>query len=120
MAPGFHDLVGLNIAASEERSAVVELEAGDDHLNLHGTVHGGAIATLADTAMAAAVAEDGVAPVTVEMKVTYLEPGSPGTLRAEGRVRKRGRRIIIAEAEITDGEGELVAHAIGTFTTVNG
>jgi len=114
---GFAELVGFDPIETEEGRVVVRLQAEDRHLNRHGTVHGGALATLVDNAMGAAVASAGSeAPVTIEMKVTYLEPGRPGELIAEACVRKRGRRITIVEAEVTQDE-ELVAHAIATFAT---
>jgi acyl-coenzyme A thioesterase PaaI-like protein len=50
------------------------------------------------------------------MKVTYLEPGRPGEIRATAKVRKRGKRITIVEAEVTQ-EDELVALALATFTS---
>jgi uncharacterized protein (TIGR00369 family) len=115
---GFHELVGLEIVdfQPDAGTATVLLQADDRHLNAHGTVHGGAIATLVDMAMGGAVAAAGVeAPATIEMKVTYLEPGRPGPLQAVAKVRKRGRRITIVEAEVTQ-EGDLVALALATFT----
>ena len=118
MDSGFQGLVGLTIVSTSEDAAVLELEAGDEHLNRHGTVHGGAIATLIDTAMGAAIAREGEAPVTIEMKVTYLEPAPPGVLRGAASVRRRGKRITIAEVEVTDAAEEVVAHGIGTFTTI--
>lgn len=67
--------------------------------------------------MGAAVASAGAeAPVTIEMKVTYLEAGRPGEIRAQAKVRQRGRRITIVEAEVTQGD-ELVAVALATFTS---
>lgn len=115
----FHELVGVEVESAEEGRSRIRLEAGDRHLNPAGTVHGGAIATLADTAMGAAVKTTGDgSTATVEMKVTYLEPAVPGTLVVEALVRKRGRRITIVEAEVTQDD-ELVAHAIGTFTSAN-
>jgi uncharacterized protein (TIGR00369 family) len=105
------------VVEREDGVVTVELAVDDRHLNTHGTVHGGAIATLVDTAMGRAVtAAGGERPVTIEMKVTYLEPGEPGVLRARAEVRKRGRRLTIVEAEVHQGD-ELVAHAIGTFAT---
>ena len=142
---GFRGYVGLDVISSGEGQAVVRLLAEDRHLNPHGAVHGGALATLADAAMGTAVATltDG-RPVTIEMKVTFLEPGRPGLLIARARTRKPGRRITIVEVEISqsaeppddpDGtaagistasdrlEGqdadEVVAHAIATFTTLD-
>jgi uncharacterized protein (TIGR00369 family) len=115
---GLGELLGLEVEETDgDGSAVVRLDAGERHLNRHGTVHGGAIATLVDTAMGAAVAAAGSeAPVTIEMKVSYLEPGAPGELVAEATVRKRGRRVTIVEAEVTQ-DGDLVAHATATFAS---
>ena len=119
MNQGLGALLGIEVVECEADRAVVELDADDRHLNGHGTVHGGAIATLVDSAMGLAVFREDTAPVTIEMKVTYLEPGQPGRLRAEATVRKRGKRIMIAEVDVTDPAGDAVAHGIGTFTSVS-
>ena len=117
MDTGFRELIGLEIADHGDGTAAITLTADERHLNPYGTVHGGAIATLVDVAMGGAVAAAGAdAPVTIEMKVTYLEPGRPGEIRAEAKVRKRGKRITIVEAEVSQ-DGELVALALGTFTS---
>lgn len=118
---GFSELIGFTLASSGDGRAELVLDVESRHLNPHGTVHGGAIATLVDSAMGAAVATttaDGEGPVTIEMKVTYLEPARSGQLRASAAVRRRGRRITIVEAEVVDADDEAVAHAIATFTTV--
>ena len=120
-AQGFTDYVGADVAETANGRAVVVLDAGEHHSNRHGSVHGGAVATLVDTAMGAAVhsAFDGEkAPVTVEMKVTYLEPAPVGRLIATAQVKRAGKRITIVETEVTSDAGDLVAHGIGTFTTV--
>ena len=117
MDTGFRELVGLEVTDHGDGEATVMLTADERHLNPYGTVHGGAIATLVDVAMGGAVAAAGAdAPVTIEMKVTYLEPGRPGEIRAEAKVRKRGKRITIVEAEVTQDE-DLVALALATFTS---
>jgi len=94
--------------------------AGPQHLNSAGTVHGGAIATLMDSAMGSAVfstaASDDASTATIEMKVTYLEPAQEGEIVARARVIKKGRRVTISEAEATQN-GDMVAHAISTFTS---
>ena len=116
---GFREHVGLELESAGEGKAAVRLKTGDQHLNPYGFVHGGAIATLIDTAMGAAVAfadDKDSAPVTIELKVTYLEPGKPGELVAEAAVRKRGKRITVVEAEVIQ-DGEHVALALGTFTS---
>lgn len=119
---GLTELLGLEIVEMDDDGAAIELDADERHLNLHGTVHGGAIATLVDSAMGAAVRREDTgdeAPVTIEMKVTYLRPASPGRLRAEAAIRRRGKRIIVAEVDVYDEDHEAVAHGIGTFTSVS-
>lgn len=121
MHQGLSDLLGIEVVDMEDDGAAVELDAGDQHLNAHGTVHGGAIASLIDTAMGAAVRREDTgdeSPVTIEMKVTYLRPAKPGRLRAEGSIRRRGAHIVVAEADVLDADGEAVAHGIGTFTSI--
>ncbi|QIN79936.1 hotdog fold thioesterase [Rubrobacter marinus] len=119
---GFRELVGVELVEAEEGRAVVELRAGDRHLNPGGTVHGGAVSTLIDVSMAEALnpmTGEEERPVTIEIKVNYLEPGEPGTLRCTASVRKGGGRITIVEAEVVQRESdELVALASGTYTRV--
>ena len=119
---GFQKLVGATLTKAEGGRAVVTLDANEDHGNRHGTVHGGALATLIDSAMGAAVSSQfngEQAPVTIEMKVTYLEPAPIGRLTATAEVRRAGKRITIVETEVSGDDGEMVAHGIGTFTTVS-
>lgn len=117
---GFGAFVGVDVDERDDGRSTVVLDAGEQHLNRHGSVHGGAIATLVDTAMGMAVAatapgEPDAAPVTIEMKVTYLRPADAGRLTATGVVRKRGKRITVVEAEVTQDD-DLVALALATFT----
>ena len=119
---GFSEYVGARVTEADGGRAVVVLEASNQHANRHGSVHGGAVATLVDVAMGAAVSSefDGEqAPVTVEMKVTYLEPAPVGRLTATAAVRRAGKRITIVETEVAGADGDVVAHGIGTFTTVS-
>ena len=76
-------------------------------------VHGGAIATLADEALASVaftVAEEGETTVTVDLKVDFLRPARPGRLLARAMVRHRTRRLAFCEATIED-RGQIVAEA---------
>lgn len=121
------DEKGLNaVLAIADRTvgddrAEVTMEAGDDHLNPGGVVHGGAIATLIDVAMGRAFGSriaDGESPVTIEMKVNFLEPGRPGQLVATAEVLRRGRSFTVVHAEVVQADdGETLAEAMGTFTS---
>jgi acyl-CoA thioesterase len=119
---GFKELLGVDVVHAEEGEARLQMRATAKHLNPHGTVHGGVIATLADCAMGEAVRATGNAdlPVTVEMKINYLEAGKEGVLLATARVHKYGRSFKVLEADVTQEEdGTLVAFATGTFTSVD-
>ena len=116
-AQRFVDFLGVTGRTAEDGTATLELEATEEHLNPAGTVHGGVLATLVDTAMGHAVAsstgEDEL-PVTSQLTVTYLRPGKPGALVATAAVRKRGQNLTICEAEV-EQDGETLVHALATF-----
>ena len=99
----------------------VSLQVETRHLNLAGTLHGGLIATLADTATGLALRttlDTGTTSLTSSLSVTFLRPGHPGEVTAKGRVVKRGTRFGYAEADVEDGEGRLLARAAATFTVM--
>src|SRR5256886_14385003 len=99
--------LGARLAQSENGEVVVEAHLTTD---AHGfptssgaIVHGGAIAALADMALASAgasVAGDGEVVTTVDLRVDFLRPGRPGTLLARGRVSRRTRRLCFAAASV--------------------
>jgi uncharacterized protein (TIGR00369 family) len=77
-------------------------------------VHGGAIATLADEALASVaftVAEEGETTVTADLKVDFLRPAVPGRLLARATVRHRTRRLAFCEATVEQDGGKIVAEA---------
>ncbi|MDO5662740.1 MAG: PaaI family thioesterase [Brachybacterium sp.] len=89
------------------------------HANRAGGVQGGLIATLLDAAMGDAVhdgLEEGQQAATVQLTITYLNPGKPGdTLSVTAEVRKRGGKLVMVEGDITDQDGEAIAHGVATF-----
>jgi uncharacterized protein (TIGR00369 family) len=77
-------------------------------------VHGGAIATLADEALATVaftVAEEGQTTVTADLKVDFLRPATPGKLIARATVRHRTKRLAFCSATVERDGGEIVAEA---------
>ena len=118
----FRGYLGIEVDEASDGRAQLRLDAKDEHLNPAGSVHGGAIATLIDSAMGEAVAsaEGDDLPVTVELKVNYLEPAERGVLVASARVHKKGKRFTVLEADVVqEGRDDLVAFATATFTTVS-
>jgi len=116
----FHSaFLGLRLDRVAEGQVDVSLALEPRHLNLVGTLHGGMIATLADTATGLAyrtVLEPGTSHVTSSLTVA---PGRTGTVIARGGVIKRGRRFGYAEADVVDGDGTLLARATATFTIMS-
>lgn len=115
----FHSAwLGLRLDALAPGEASVSLEIEPRHRNLVGTLHGGMVSTLADTATGIAMAsslEDGLTWTTTSLAVTFLGPGRSGRVTATGRVVKGGRRFGYAEADVVDTEGRLLARAAATF-----
>jgi uncharacterized protein (TIGR00369 family) len=86
-------------------------------------VHGGAIAALADMALASAgasVAADGEVVTTVDLRVDYLRTARPGTLTARGHVQRRTRRLCFASASVEQDDGTVVAEARALLTYLAG
>jgi uncharacterized protein (TIGR00369 family) len=108
--------VGFRFVELDQGRVVMELETGEHQYNTVGTVHGGIIVTLLDSAAGSAVHTTlpaGVGYTTVSIATSFLRTvrADTGALRAEGRLVKGGRRLAFAEAELTDGDGTLYAHA---------
>jgi uncharacterized protein (TIGR00369 family) len=116
-------LVGFRPISIETGRAVFELEAGPQHANPMGTLHGGIICDVADAAMGTAYAStlgEDESFTTLELKINFLRPFWNGTLTATARVVKGGRTIGLAECDVTDAEGRLVARAMSTCMTLRG
>ena len=77
-------------------------------------LHGGLVTTVLDTAMGGAcwsLLEEGETFLTADLRVEFFRPGRPGTMRAEGRVVHRTKRIVFCAAEAFDPEGNVLAAA---------
>jgi uncharacterized protein (TIGR00369 family) len=110
--------LGLVLEEVADGEAVVSLEVEPKHRNLMGTLHGGMVSTLADTATGVAMGaslDDGMTWTTTTLHVTFLAPGRAGRVTARGRVVKRGRTFGYAEADVVDEDGRLLARATATF-----
>jgi len=110
--------IGTRIVEVEHGKLVLEGNmTGEAHgfPTSRGTiVHGGAIATLADEALASVAftaAEEGETTVTADLKVDFLRPATPGRLIARATVRHRTRRIAFCEATVEQDGGKIVAEA---------
>ncbi len=76
------------------------------------------MAALADTAAGLGIylmVPRGTRLATVEMNINYLEPVEKGTLLAEARLLRKGKNLAVAECDVRDDAGRLVAKALLTF-----
>ncbi|MGW3009952.1 PaaI family thioesterase [Streptomyces sp. NPDC001219] len=112
--------LGFEIVGVEPGRAVFEGRAGEYLCNPMGTVHGGFLTTLLDSAMGSAVMSElpaGKAYTTAQLNVNLLRPVVPdtGTLRATGHTLHVGRTLATAEAQLIGVEdGKLYAHSTTT------
>lgn len=116
---GIGHKLGFNVATVEKGRVVFEATPGEDSYNPLGSVHGGYLATLLDSALGCAVHSSlkaGLSYTTLELKVSYLRAmtAATGPIKAEGRVIQTGRRAAFAEGEIKDAEGRVYATATTT------
>ncbi len=81
-----------------------------------GHTHGGAVAALIDTAACFALAMGNARPPpTVDLRIDFLRVARQSTLRAVATVRRSGRAIGVADVEVLDESGAVVALGRGTF-----
>jgi len=121
--PPVAKLIGFRATSIEPGKAIFELEAGPQHANPMGTLHGGVICDVADAAMGVAYAstlDDDESFTTLELKINFLRLFWSGKLLATARVVKAGKTIGLAECDVTDVEGRLVARAMSTCMTLRG
>jgi uncharacterized protein (TIGR00369 family) len=117
--PPIMQLIDARNFHAEEGTVSIELDAQEFHYNPLGTVHGGVISTLLDTAAACSVHSTlaaGVGYTSLDLNVKFLRPVTlaSGRLTCTGTVLQRGRRTALAEARLTDARGKLIAHATST------
>lgn len=106
----------IRLEEVEPDRVVTALDAGADSLNPYGFVHGGALYTMADCACGAAARTDGRKYVTLSSSFNFLHSGLDGdAIRAEARVRRRGRTTCYVDVDLTNQKGQLLASGNYTF-----
>jgi uncharacterized protein (TIGR00369 family) len=118
-APPFAETTGIRLTTVEHGRVVFEADPSARFYNPMGTVHGGWISMLLDSAMGCAVhstLKPGHAFTTVDMSVSFVRPvfETTGRLLCEAEVLHAGGRIATAQGRVRDGNGKLVAHGTET------
>lgn len=115
-------LLGVELDSIEPGRARLMVEVTDRLKQPQGVMHGGAIASLIDTAVALAIASTAGPEArftTVDMTVTYLSPVFGGRVFADAKIIRQGRRIVAAECDVSDAAGKPVAKALLTYIFLN-
>ncbi len=110
--------LGFALVVAERGRVVLRMRVSKKHLQVHGVVHGGVLAALADTAGGLATymsAPHGTRVATIEMKINYLEAVEGGSVTAEAIVVRIGRHVAVVDCDITDDARRLVGKALMTF-----
>lgn len=118
----YYRLLNMKIDEVKGGYARLTMNIEEKHLQFLKTVHGGAIASLADSA--AAWATGGSTdfkniPLTVEMKINFLAPVESGQLVAEAKTIHKGSKISVSDVEVKTDEGCLVAKSLVTYFLVS-
>lgn len=110
----------LHVVSADAGEVSVRCTPDESHFNRIGSVHGGLMCTLLDSALGGAVhttVPAGTGFTSIDINVSYLRAVFPenAPLVCNARVTKPGRRVVFAEGEVIDARGKTVATATSTF-----
>jgi uncharacterized protein (TIGR00369 family) len=114
----FAQLLGIELDDIGPGTATLSLLVRKELKQNHGVVHGGAIASLIDTATAFAILSL-LTPkervTTVDLTISYLRPLTGGRIKAQAKVLRAGRRLFVVSADIFDKDGKHATTALSTY-----
>ena len=117
----FAQLLGIEVDKVGKGSATLGLSIRYELTQINGVVHGGAIASLIDTATAFAIIPL-LAPkervTTVDLTISYLRPLTAGRITAVAKVVRGGRRLFVVSAEVYDEDKNLATTALSTYIKI--
>jgi 1,4-dihydroxy-2-naphthoyl-CoA hydrolase len=112
-ASPFDSHYGLELTLVTPDEVRAEVQVADHHRQPAGLVHGGVLASMAETVASigtwVAVHDDGKVAMGMANQATFLRSVRDGTLRAVGRPRHRGRTTWVWDVEIADEGGRVCA-----------
>jgi uncharacterized protein (TIGR00369 family) len=117
----YPSFLGIELVDLKFGEAVLKLEMRDQLRQPYGVLHGGATASLIDTATAFACIsclEEGKQTMTIDLTVHYLRPHYDGEVFCTAKVLRNGKKIQTVSAEVTNEEGKLIATALSTYMKI--
>jgi len=100
---------GIELVEVSAGRAKVRMRIGGWHKNSHGTVHGGAIFTLADTAFALASNSHGIPAAAINAHISIVKAATSGTLYAMAEESSLNSKIATYTVTVTDDKGDKIA-----------
>jgi uncharacterized protein (TIGR00369 family) len=113
--------LGIELVEIKKGMAVMKMPMKDDLRQPYGLLHGGATASLIDTATAFAVVsvtDRSEKCSTVDLTIHYLRPVINETTICTAKIVRAGRRLITVSAEVHNEEGKMIATALSTYAKV--
>ena len=117
----FVQLIGMELVELGGGEAIIRLDMRDELRQPYGLLHGGATASLIDTATAFAILGNlakGEMASTVDLTIQYLRPHTTGAITCTAKVTRAGKRLIFVSAEVVNEQGKLTATALSTYSKV--
>lgn len=119
----YYRLLGMEITEIREGESTIQMLFREELTHPYGIVHGGAIASLADSAVAMALiglVEPKDRITTIEFKINFFVPISKGELMASAKIIHKGSKTAVGDVEVVNEEGKLVAKVIATYSIMRG
>ncbi len=114
----FERLLNMSILEAADGAAVLSMPFFIDYAQGGGLMHGGALVSLADTAVVMAIkslVEPRTHFATTELRAQYLLPVKEGTVTARARITGREGRVLKGQATVHDENGRTVMEFFSTF-----
>jgi uncharacterized protein (TIGR00369 family) len=119
----YYRLLGMEVTEIKEGESRIQMLFKQELTHPYGIVHGGAIASLADSAVAMALislVEPKDRITTIEFKINFFVPVSKGELKAHAKIIHKGSKTAVGDVEVINEGGKLVAKVIATYSIMRG
>ncbi len=114
----FYQLLQISLEEIDHGFARFRMPFRKELTQAYGVVHGGAIASLADTAVAFALMtliHPGERVTTAEFKINFLSSVHRGEMIGEARITHKGNHLVLADMEVKREDGKLIAKGLATY-----
>jgi acyl-CoA thioesterase len=115
----YYRLLGMEVMEIKEGESKIQMPFKQGLTHPYRMVHGGAIASLADSSVAMALislVEPKERITTIEFKINFFAPVSKGDLEAHAKIIHKGSKTAVGDVEVKNEEGKLIAKLIATYS----